>query len=455
MERRMPGSRLLRHFSIWSLFIIVLAAAALALLYRHVAIQGIVQLSERSNAALAQTALNAIRSQLLDYLGPAADADARSYAYRPLSARLDQAIQGTLRDTTIRRIKIYNRRGVVVYSTRTDQIGRDQGDNIGVVAALGGKIKSKLVYRDSFNALDAVTEDDNLVQTYLPVRANPTAPILGVFEIYTDVNPLVNEAEHAEMLVLGGAALVLLLLYGALVFVFHRLQATIEEQQDIIRERTRTLELLSAKLLTASENERRRVAVELHEGVAQTLSAVKTRLETAVGRFGRQEAKAGSQLVRELVPFVQGAIEEVRGLALDLRPPSLDQLGIADTMAWYCRRLQSAHPHMTIECHVGPTEPQVSAPLRVIMYRILEEALGGIVRRGKASHVRLELEQEAGVVRLRIEDDAFIYPTAKDDASDARVELATIQERAALSGGSVQVQSRAPGGTTIDVSWPT
>ncbi|BAU50042.1 histidine kinase [Sulfurifustis variabilis] len=455
MERRAPGSAILRHFSIASLVIIVLAATALALLYRHVAIRGIVQLGERSNAALAQTALNAIQPHLLDYLRPVADVDARDYVYRPPGARLDQAIQGALRDTTIRRIKIYNRRGVVVYSTRTDQIARDQRDNVGVVAAVRGEVKSKLIYRDSFNALDAVTEDDNLVQTYLPVRASPTAPVLGVFEIYSDVNSLVNEAEHAEILVLGGAALVLLLLYGALVFVFRRLQATIEEQQGVIRERTHTLELLSAKLLTAGENERRRIAGGLHEGVAQTLTGVKARVETAAVRLGRQGAREAADSVNDLVPFLQEAIDEVRGLALELRPPSLDELGIVNTITWYCRRLQSAHPQITIECRVGPAEPQVPGPLRVIIYRILEETLAGIVRRGDAHHVRLELEETAGVIRLRIEDDAYACPSrATGESAEQRVDLATIQERAALSGGRMQVHRRVPGGRIIEVSWP-
>lgn len=447
-----PGSRMLRSFSISSLFVIVLAAVALALLYRSVASHGIAQLSERSNVALAYTALNAIQPYLLAYLEPVADTDVGAYVYRPMSAPLERAIQGALRDTTIRKIKIYNRRGVVVYSNRTDKIGRDQRDNIGVITALKGEIKSKLIYRDSFNALDAVTEDDNLVQTYLPVRASPTAPIVGVFEIYTDVNPLVNETEHALTLVIGGAALVLGLLYGALVFVFNRLRVTIEEQQGVIRERSHTLELLSAKLLSASENERRRIAGGLHEGIAQTLSGVKTRLETAAERLGRKGAKEGAESVQGIVPFVQEAIDEVRGLALEIRPPSLDQFGISDTVAWYCERLQETHPHLTIEWRLGSAEPDLSRAMRVIIYRILQEALEGIARRGEANHVRLDLEEAGGAIRLRIEDDAVYSSTGED--LEWRVDLATIRERAALSGGSMQVRSCVPGGTAIEVSWP-
>lgn len=455
MERAVPA-RLLRHFSIASLGIVLLAAVALALLYRHVAIQGIVQLGERANIALAQSALNAIEPHLLDYLEPVADTDARGYVYRRPNARLEQAIHAALRNTTIRRIKIYNRRGVVIYSTRVEQIGRDQRENIGVIAALRGGIKSKLIYRDGFNAFDVVTEDDNLVQTYLPVRASPTAPILGVFEVYTDVNPLVNEAEHTEMLVLGGAALVLLLLYGMLVFVFRRLEGTIEEQQGIIRERNRTLELLSAKLFTAGENERRRIAGGLHEGIAQTLTGVKARLETAAEHLDRQGAREGARSVHAVVPFVQQAIDEVRGLALELRPPSLDQLGLADTIRWYCRRLQHAHPHLAIECRLESTAAGVPEPLRVIIYRVLEDALAGIARRGEATRVRLALEQEADGIRLRIEDDANHPgpPTVVEDA-DRRVDLAGLEERAGLSGGSMRVRRRAGGGTAIEVSWPT
>ena len=203
--------------------------------------QGIVHLAERNNLNLAQVAMNPIKPALLEFLDAAADLRPGS-ASPPLPPELARSISTVMQeDRFIARIKIYNRRGVVVFSTTPAQVGDDQSHNEGFIAAIRGGVGSELVYRDTFNSFDGVTEEDNLMQTYLPVRAGPAEPIRGVFELYADVNNLVHQAERTEFIIVAGAILILPALYAVLVAIVHRANNIIELQQRTIRERNETL----------------------------------------------------------------------------------------------------------------------------------------------------------------------------------------------------------------------
>jgi signal transduction histidine kinase len=450
-----PRFQIRRFFAVYALLLIAVAAIVLVGFFRFAAIRGIVHLGEKGNVALARTALNSLRAPLLEYLDAVRDAEAQQVRRTPVSARLESAIRAVMVETAVNRIKVYNSRGVVAYSTKREQIGREQADNPGFRSAMAGKIASKLVYRDSFNAFDAVTEDDNLIQTYLPVQRGPDTPIQGVFEVYTDVNALVFEAERTQLLIILIAMVVLLLLYAALVLVVARAGQMIDAQDSIIRERTSTLELLSAKLLTAQDVEKKRVADNLHEGVAQSLAAVKTQLEGAALRFEKKGSKAASEAIHALIPGVQQTIQEVRSLAMDLMPPSLGQLGIEETLSWYERHFHAQFPHVRLETHVRLRGDDLSLSLQVLIFRILQEVLEAAARRGRVNRAKVALEKRKDSIVLAIEDDAL--PARPDDESadvERRVSHAALQERVALSGGTLEVTTLARGGTSVQITWP-
>ena len=174
--------RLLRIYGIASFASMLVAAMLLVLLYRAVAVEEIIQLTQKSNLALAQTALNAVKPDLVEYLAAVASVGAKQVAEHALPERLGSAIAGMMQDTTVARIKIYNQRGVVVFSTKPDQAGETRESNGGFESAIKGRVASNLIYRGSFN-LSGATEDDNLMSTYIPVRRSPADAILGVFEI--------------------------------------------------------------------------------------------------------------------------------------------------------------------------------------------------------------------------------------------------------------------------------
>ena len=458
--------RITRYFSIASLASIVLAAVLLALFSRYMAIKGIVHLGEKSNAEVAQAALNAVKPHVLRYLAAVEQIDKPGTDIDPLDTRLARTISDIM-DTyeAVVRVKIYNKHGIVVFSTKTSQIGHDQIErssddvnvNTGFTSAMNGRVASKLVYRDAFNPFKQPTNDDNLLQTYIPVRRSVTAPVQGVFEIYTDVAPLVDYAQYTQVEIAGVTAIILALLYLTLLVIVRRSEKIMEAQQNTIRERTETLEVLSAQLLTAGENEKKRLAEELHEDVAQTLSAIKFQVEHAVQVATQQSAEENAKSLASIVAAVQDAIRKVSAMAMDLRPPSLDDLGVVTTIDWYLRKFQSRHPEILLESNIEIEESEVSHALKIILYRIVQEMLENLAKFSMANLVSLHLGKIDNNIALIVEDNGGMYRSGETGApgkNEKRIWLSAIEQRAVLSGGTVALEHNPAGGYRMRFAWP-
>jgi len=447
--------KLLRFYSVASLVAVLATAVLLTWFYRQVAIKGIVQLAERSNLTLAQAAMNPIKPALLGFLEAAVDFHPGKVSPPPLPPELAGSIQALMHDRAVVRIKIYNRHGVVAFSTRPSQIGNNQSDNPGFLAAINGGVGNALVYHDTFNSFDRATEEDNLMQTYIPIRASPAEPVRGVFELYTDVNSLVHQTERTEFIIMVGATLILSALYAALVLIVRRANKTIELQQRTIRERTETLELLSAQMLKSEESHKKKLAVELHEGLAQTLAALKLKVEN--GRHHQAgETAAGS--VDSIIPLLQEAIQEVRTIATDLRPSSLDDLGLLLTLNWLCREFEEQHPGIRIERQIPLQEQDIPAPLKVILYRIIVSVLDDLAQHTNTGQIHLGLWLEDNVLTLLIDDtatemlDRTVTPLVNIDPQ-LRAGFARMEELTTLSGGVFRASHHSGGGTTLRASW--
>lgn len=447
--------KLLRYYSIASFIAVLATAVLLTWFYRQVSVQGIVDLAERSNQHLARAVMNQMKPSLLEFL----DATAKLHPGSAISPALPPDLAGVVRilmqDRVIARIKIINRHGVVVFSTRPSQIGSDQSRNQGFVDAINGGVASDLVYRDTFNRFDGATEEDNLAQTYLPVVGNPAEPIQGVFEIYTDVNHLVNLTERTEFIIMAGAILVLSALYAALIFIVRRAGKIINLQQHTIRERTETLELLSAQMLRSEESHKKKIAFDLHEGLAQTLAALKLQVEN--GRQ-RRACDAAAGCVESIVPILQEAIQEVRAIATELRPPSLDDLGLLPTLNWLFREFAQRHPRILIERQISLQEQDIPPPLKIILYRIILSVLEDMAQHTNTGRIHLALWLETDNLILLIDDTATealettAIPMLNIDPK-LRAGFARMEELTTLSGGVFNAAHHSAGGTTLRAAW--
>jgi len=192
----------------------------------------------------------------------------------------------------------------------------------------------------------------------------------------------VKRIERTEFLMATWVAAILLALYLLLLFVVHRSERIIDRQRDTILERTRTLELLSARMLSAEERERAKISAQLHEGIAQDLSAIKLRIEQLCqAGTANQEAGGESGLCERVVPEVQKAIQDVRAMAMDIHPPSLDDFGLLPTVSWLKNEFTAIYPAMQIESGATIEEGRIPVPMKAIMFRIIQETLGWIAKR--------------------------------------------------------------------------
>lgn len=455
MSTKVLMFKLQRYYSVASLLAVLVAATLLTWIYREVAVHGIVQLAERSNLVLARAAMNPIKPSVLEFLKVSATYRAGNASPPALPPELAASVKTLMLDPSIVRIKIYNRRGTVAFSTRPGQTGSDQSRNPGFLAAMYGGVASALIYRDTFNIFDGTTEGDNLTQTYIPVRASPVEPVMGVFEIYTDVNRLVRQAERTEFMIMVGAILVLTTLYATLTLIVRRAHNIIELQERTINERTETLKVLSAQMLKSEEMHKQKIATELHEGLAQTLAALKLQVENG---WHENEDAAAARSADSIVPLLQDAIREVRTIATDLRPPSLDDLGLLPTLYWLCREFEQRHRNIHIVPQISLNESEIPAPLKVILYRIIVSVLDDMAQHTDMGQIHLALRLDDDTLVLLVDDtaaealDRTATPLARIDPQ-LRAGLARMEELTTLSGGIFTASHHSGGGTTLRAAW--
>ena len=215
---------------------------------------------------------------------------------------------------------------------------------------------------------------------------------------------------------------------------------------------------VSAQHLTIQESERRRIAMDLHDGLGQTLSLVKLSIEDAA-RSARDgiPGKAAATLER-LAPTVKSALAELRRIAMNLRPATLDDLGILSTLAWYFREIEATCPNITLERDIGVKESEVAELLKITIFRIVQEATSNALKHAGADRIKVCLSNEGDTLELLIEDTGCGFdPAAAAGGRDFShgIGLQSMKERAELSGASYEIQSAPGKGTSICVRWPS
>lgn len=225
-----------------------------------------------------------------------------------------------------------------------------------------------------------------------------------------------------------------------------------------LRKSEEELRQLSAQVLSAQEKERKRIAAELHDGIGQTLSAIKFSVESTVRQLRDHIPEQDLSLLQNVIPKMQGAIEEVRQISMDLRPSILDDLGIVATLSWFCREYRSDFQGLEVVLEAAIYEEDVPAELKVVIFRIVQEALNNVAKHASAHRVGLKLRNDGQALELEIVDDGVGFEL--DDARAKRshvgggMGLISMRERAEYSGGQFQINSVPGQGTRIGISWP-
>jgi PAS domain S-box-containing protein len=222
-----------------------------------------------------------------------------------------------------------------------------------------------------------------------------------------------------------------------------------EDQQ---RDSARHLQVLSKRVLEAQETERRRVAIELHDELGQSLTAIKINLQSNE-RFKGQSVQ---ELNTENVRIVEDAIQQVRRLALALRPSMLDDLGLVPALHWIADQT-SARSGFAIHFHPAISVARLAPEIETACFRIVQEALTNIARHAGARTVDVDLYDEGGELVMSVKDDGcgFNVDTMRDRASEGgSMGLPGMQERATLIGGRLTIDSSPGAGTTLRFCCP-
>ncbi len=223
-----------------------------------------------------------------------------------------------------------------------------------------------------------------------------------------------------------------------------------------LRESGKELRILSNQLLSAEEKERKRIARELHDGIGQALSAIKFSVENYLRQLGNEADHSGLNSLTAVIPLTQKTIEEVRRIVKDLRPSILDDLGILATITWFCREFQNVYAGIRFKREIDIQEDDIPSPLKTVMYRILQEALNNVAKHSQANLVQLTLQKSDSVIELTIQDNGKGFDLAKTIAlkpSQRGFGLASMRERAELSGAAFDLVSTIGKGTVIRMAW--
>jgi len=215
------------------------------------------------------------------------------------------------------------------------------------------------------------------------------------------------------------------------------------------------LRFLSAQLLKAQEEERRRIARELHDSIGSALSAIKLSLANTMEQM--RKGKTDPDTFVTLMNMTQNAIDDSRRLMTDLRPSILDDLGIVVTVRWFCRQCRQVYTAVDIEELIDIEEKDVPEPLKIVIFRILQEALNNMAKYSRASQATVCLEKMHERIQLTIEDNGIGFDPdsmISKDESTRGLGLTSMKERAELSGGRFQITSAPSRGTIVCVTWP-
>jgi two-component system, NarL family, sensor histidine kinase UhpB len=217
---------------------------------------------------------------------------------------------------------------------------------------------------------------------------------------------------------------------------------------DVYRQRLREV---AAKALNAEEEERKRISRELHDDTAQRLAALLIRLRIARDADPAERDSTLEEVRREIAEV----LEEIRRFARGLRPPALDELGLAAAVESYARNLSEA-TSLRVELETETLKGLLASEIELAVYRIVQEALSNVVRHAGATRAVVRLERADGRLIATVSDDGVGFPADEVLAgrSGHGLGLFGMQERAAYVGGTVSVRSGRDNGTTVRVEVP-
>ncbi len=215
---------------------------------------------------------------------------------------------------------------------------------------------------------------------------------------------------------------------------------------------TLQLQALSRRVLEVQEAERRRLAIELHDELGQLLTAIKINLQSSARFKDRDPTEHNA----ENILIVEDALQQVRRLALALRPSMLDDLGLAPALRWMAEQ-SAARSGFAVDFYTARLSDRLAPDIEIACFRIAQEALTNVARYAQAKQVGIQMRQDGDELVLSVQDDGCGFDVAAMRAgalAGGSIGVLGMQERAALIGGRLDIESVTGQGTTVRLTCP-
>jgi two-component system sensor histidine kinase UhpB len=259
-----------------------------------------------------------------------------------------------------------------------------------------------------------------------------------------------EEALHAEVRERTRAELDLQHLNARLEMLVAERTLALQQANEALVAAKERLQALSARLISAQEEERRHVARELHDETGQALTLIRMQLAELAGT-------APAHLVGECMQNVDRAIAHIRGLSLRLRPPMLDDLGLVDALEWVAGQ-QARAAGWNLRLDLPEPEDRFSPDVETACFRICQEALTNAARYSHASEVTVSLRLSPASMQLEVADNGAGFDLERYRSPEERKKhfgLVSMSERATLAGGRLEIVTSPGHGTRLRVLFDT
>jgi signal transduction histidine kinase len=227
-----------------------------------------------------------------------------------------------------------------------------------------------------------------------------------------------------------------------------------EHAEQELRASRNNLALLSEQLIQAQEGERRRIALELHDSVGQSLSAIKYTLERAIIMVQRGNLGSPESVLALAVQRIHETADGIRAISMNLRPQMLDNLGAASATSWFCRGFAEIYPMLAVRAEITAKNDEIPKRISTHLFRCVQELLNNVAKHAQAKTVWILLQREGVVLSVQVRDDGIGMPDqAQHPARLHGSGIRNLRERAEMTGGQFSISSLPNGGTSAQISW--
>ena len=237
------------------------------------------------------------------------------------------------------------------------------------------------------------------------------------------------------------------------------LQSTVNDLSAEVKRRVQAesmLRRLSRESIEALESDRKSVAKEVHDSIGASLAAIKFLLEEVLDKMGESD-RANAEKVKRLVFYLADTIHETKRISAQLRPMTLEELGLLATIEAYARQFGDLYKDIQVQLTIEAQEAAIPDSLKIVIYRILQEALNNVGKHSRATAVQIILQADRQHIRFELADNGVGFDLHQTDIAERRLNgygLKNMRERTEIIGGSFSMNSAPSKGTRIKAVFP-